>query len=264
MSGLREITDQELTVSVGELISLAPAFVDETWGSLKSVAWTIDAKGKIIKGYNAQSQTQVKVHPFPEEDKTKHRIDFYFTDIGQGLKVQADCVYSKGKKPVKATYTVKRPKVDSFDVRVNSQGAGVWPRLDAPGRKKMSIGLSKGIVFKWEVSADGATNGDLKDLQLMVDERRTKEDSGRTWVSQVRGAAAGDWVLDNSNPYADPAGQPVWQVNSRSGRPAPWPLRGSAQHPGVEDSPSSGLPYGGKLRNPRAKKEILTIVEKSV
>lgn len=237
-----EITGQQATVSVGEKIKLGVKF-NVGWGILESVEWKIP--GTIVKNY-VDGQTSAKVTKTEEADKKKFTIEFYWVDGGDGRTVEAACVFrtmagTETKKTVSAKFDVKRPKLDKFTSVTDR--VGLTPTTGSPTHLK--FGVSKaGIEWKWKIDSNGAAQGKIKDIQLILSNRRETivDPSGvnplginRVETLPGRKTPSGIWMLDSENPYGS-AGH--WRAIG-----GPWPLLsgGSASDTGVFDSPGMGL-----------------------
>jgi len=145
---------------------------------------------------------------------------------------------------------VKRPKLDKF--RSKTGTVGLRPS-GAPTR--LIFDLAKpGIQWDWKISADGAAEGKIRDIQLCsVNRRRTVGGKKQIWTRPaMKTPTPPGWLLDNENPYGSKG---FWGA----ARGGPWtiPAGGSVSDRGIDDSPETGLQGTRKSAHDRFKYFLL-------
>ena len=197
-----EVDGQTLDVPVGALIDLAVKY-RTGWGVLQKVEWEIPGTSKVnyVADYTNDNSTAA-VTEVSAADKQKREIKFYWVDGGDGRVVKANCDYLNGtvhtSKTLTITYNVKAPTCD-FTATVGTVAIGN-PGFPGAGNE-LHFGTSAHPGIKWtgKATTPAVGAGAIKDLQLIIMDRRYTTDPGNV---RRKATSNGNWELDVSNPYS--------------------------------------------------------------
>lgn len=181
------ITGSSLTRTVGEQLDLT-AGVTGGSGVLSDFQW--DIKGDPIKDYVGPPTNFAKGEKvsLPASDLTQRNVKFYWYKEG---KFDVSVKYKLDGNPdeAKATYTIERPKVQSYTSKTGSVTVD-GNLFGFIGSRPAHPGIN-GITWTAKVKRDKASEGKIAYIQLI--------NPHREWTPGKKWTSSGSFVLDGAD-----------------------------------------------------------------